>query len=689
MEEHQPWVTCYLTDMLRSYAREVLDVEEHLDYFALFRGVQGLEAPRDPKLYLSDVGNWVPLSVLRELELQCEQISGKKDIAYHAAKAYFTPGKRPFPSLFEMIVQILNDVRSALAFSSVWGAAQTNYLKLQSFEKTGAQRELFILAQFAANAGPSIGALHLLRGFCEGFPQLYPLIERVECSEEISQLRIEHAVGEFPDYAVRRDGDALTVHLRSSPEPVVRAVKVRLATERVELAQDFLESPADAAVVAPKEGRIEVITGREAPRAVDGEAPFAYRIEKPGTLSSGPLTYPFSEGRCYNAPYSRYRVRVDERAAPQRDVPAALLRKQISHLLFNHLRHTQQMQVRIVSFNLEKSRLAEENARLRREIQRENSFAGIIAQSRPMQELFGLIRAVADTDATVLILGETGTGKELIARAIHYNSARKDKPFIAVNCGALASNLLESELFGHEKGAFTGAVGHKKGFFEVANGGTLFLDEIGEIPTSTQVKMLRVLQEGELQRVGGTDTIKVDVRIIAATNQNLEERIAKGEFRQDLYYRLKVFPLAVAPLRERAEDIPLLVSRFIEKCAQLAKRKVGGITPDAMAKLMAHSWPGNVRELENVVQRMMIVSKGDFLDVSELPPELRNVEPKSEPRGLKGISRESAGAVERQAILEALTTTGGNVTRAAKALGISRATLQTKMKLYRLREKKT
>jgi transcriptional regulator with PAS, ATPase and Fis domain len=350
--------------------------------------------------------------------------------------------------------------------------------------------------------------------------------------------------------------------------------------------------------------------------------------------------------------------------------------------------HTQQVQVRIVKSNVEKSRLALENARLRQEIQRENSFAGIVGQTKPMQELFGLIRAVADTDVSVLVLGETGTGKELIARAIHYNSARKDKRFVAVNCGALSLNLLESELFGHEKGAFTGAIGQKKGFFEAANGGTLFLDEIGEVPSSTQVKLLRVLQEGELQRVGGTDTIQVDVRIIAATNQNLEERIAKGEFRQDLYYRLKVFPVMVPPLRERIEDIPLLASRFINECSRVTKRPIKEITPDVMALLMAYSWPGNVRELENVIQRMMIISKGESFEVQDLPGELRGTESKTDAKGLRGISRESAGLVEKQIIFEALSKSVGNVTRAAKHLGISRATLQTKMKLYGLRQPK-
>ncbi len=688
MEEHQPWVTCYLTDMLLSCIREDLGAEDRLDYFALFRDVEGFEAPADPKFYLSDVGNWVPLSVLRELEIQCEQLSGKKDIAYHAAKAYFAPGRREWPSLFEIIVRTLNDIRSALAFASLWGSSQTNYLKLQSFERQGSPGELYMLAQFDKNAAPALGALHLLRGFCEGFPRLYPSIERVECIEEISQLRLEDAVREFPDYTLRSDTHFLIICRRSDNEKVMKAAKVRLATEPIDLSPEFMPDQTGALIVAPKNERIEVLSNRITAGDAAGAPVLAYQIVEPGVVSHGPLFHSFETGQIYNAPYSRFRVTVKQNPAAEPQAPEGPLRREISRLLFEHLKQAGQAQARLLKFNVERGRLAAENARMRREIQRENSFAGIVGQSEKMRELFELVRTVAGTDVTVLIQGETGTGKELIARAIHYNSARKDKPFVAVNCGALASSLLESELFGHEKGAFTGAAGQKKGYFEVASGGTLFLDEIGEIPPSTQVKLLRVLQEGELQRVGGTDTVKVDVRIIAATNRDLHERIAKGEFRQDLYYRLQVFPLAIPPLRQRVEDIPLLAARFIDKYAPLAKRAVKGITPEALARLAAHIWPGNVRELENVIQRMMIVSQGEFLEVRDLPAELSAVEPKPEMKGLKGISRESAGAVEKRAIVEALNATKGNVTQAAKLLGVSRATLQTKMKLYGLREKK-
>jgi two-component system response regulator HydG len=355
--------------------------------------------------------------------------------------------------------------------------------------------------------------------------------------------------------------------------------------------------------------------------------------------------------------------------------------------LFEHLRQIKHTQVRMIQYNIERRSLALENIRLRREIEREYSFAGIIGQSKQMQELFAVVRSIAGIDVVVLIQGETGTGKELIARAIHHNSPRGGRRFVAVNCGALAETLLESELFGHEKGAFTGAITRRIGVFEAADGGTLLLDEIGEISPSTQIRLLRVLQEGEFQRVGGSGSIRVDVRVISATNQNLEDLVQKGRFRQDLYYRLNVFPIRIPPLRERTDDIPLLVSHFVEASNRKMNKRITGVSPETMAQLMAYSWPGNVRELENVIQRMMVVTKGNSLELQELPVEIRGTEkaPREKAKDLKEMARGSAEVVEKEAILTALAKTGGNVTRAARSLGVSRATLQHKMKIYGLR----
>jgi transcriptional regulator with PAS, ATPase and Fis domain len=389
----------------------------------------------------------------------------------------------------------------------------------------------------------------------------------------------------------------------------------------------------------------------------------------------------------FNAPYSRFHILWTEGEKAAEDVSVETVRRELSRLLFEHLRQTRQTTMRLVQHNVANRSLALENIRLRKEIEREYGLSGIIGQSAKMQELYGVVRALAVTDVATLIQGETGTGKELIARAIHYGSPRRAKRFVAVNCGALAETLLESELFGHERGAFTGAIARRLGVFEIADGGTLFLDEIGEISPSTQVRLLRVLQEGEFHRVGGTTPIKVDVRILSATNQELEALVQAGRFRQDLYYRLNVFPIRIPPLRERVEDIPLLVAHFIERCSQRIQRSVRRVSPDVMALLMAYAWPGNVRELENIIQRMMVVARKDTLEVDDLPPELRQAPsvPRGAARVLKDLAKGSAEVAERSAILDALKEHLGNVTRTAKALGISRATLQNKMKQYGLR----
>ncbi len=325
-----------------------------------------------------------------------------------------------------------------------------------------------------------------------------------------------------------------------------------------------------------------------------------------------------------------------------------------------------------------------------------------IGSSPAIRELCRILDKVADSPTTVLVTGESGTGKELVAQAIHRHSARADKPFIRINVAAIPETLLESELFGHEKGAFTGAVALKPGRFELADSGTLFLDEIGETPKELQVKLLRCLQEREFERVGGLKSIKFDVRLIAATNKDLEAEVAAGRFRQDLFYRLNVVPIHLPPLRERSEDIEELVPYFIERFNKRLGRSVEGITPGAMAKLRAYRWPGNIRELENVVERSILLADGHILDVENLPTFSRHgVSPASlgessplgaegrTPSSLKQVVKEHTRRVERHVIQQALGETGGNVTRAAEALGISRKSLQMKMKEYGLRNQRS
>jgi DNA-binding NtrC family response regulator len=343
---------------------------------------------------------------------------------------------------------------------------------------------------------------------------------------------------------------------------------------------------------------------------------------------------------------------------------------------------------------------------------------GLVGQSTEMHAIFAVIERVADTPSTVLITGESGTGKELVAKALHEQSSRKNGPFIKINCAAIPKTLMESELFGYEKGAFTGATSSKPGRFELADCGTLFLDEIGEIPVEMQVKLLRAIQESEFERVGGLKTIKVDVRLITATNRDLEQEIQRGNFREDLYYRLNVVPLQIPPLRKRSGDIPLLVAHIIKKFNERLRKNISGIADDALSVLESHAWPGNIRELENVLERTILFCKADRIERADLqltaqpyerkhsePDHSREMEaiprpadddedevvssdhPGSSSGSLKDIVRAETSRVERELILKALDETGGNVTQAARLLKISRKSLQMKMKEFGLRDR--
>jgi Nif-specific regulatory protein len=325
-------------------------------------------------------------------------------------------------------------------------------------------------------------------------------------------------------------------------------------------------------------------------------------------------------------------------------------------------------------------RLRDENITLHLELKEKFKPSNIIGNSGIMHEVYKLIERVSATNATVLIRGESGVGKELIADAIHYNSPRADKPIIKVNCSALPESLIESELFGHEKGAFTGAEKLRKGRFELAEGGTLFLDEIGDLPAQTQVKILRTLQEKEYERVGGSTTIKANVRIIAATNRNLEDAIEKGNFREDLFYRLNVFPIYVPPLRERVNDIPTLVDHFIHKCNSINGTNIKRISSSAIDMLMVYHWPGNIRELENCIERSCIMSTDSVIRAHNLPPTLQTAT--SSGTESKGTLDAILGRVEKQMIIETLHQSGGNLTKTAEALGITERIIGLRIKKY-------
>ncbi len=339
----------------------------------------------------------------------------------------------------------------------------------------------------------------------------------------------------------------------------------------------------------------------------------------------------------------------------------------------------------IIKKAFEKHSLRKENILLRREIESRVGFENFIGKSEPMQRIFSLIKQVADTKSTVLITGESGTGKELVAKALHFNSARKDGPFVTVNCGALPETLLESELFGSMKGAFTGAVSNRQGLFEAANGGTLFLDEISSTTPALQIKLLRVIQEREFKRVGGTDDIKVDVRVLAASNSDLQADVKQGNFREDLYYRLNVIPIHLPSLRERKEDIALLVDFFLKKYSQ--GRAPKNVTPEAMKLLMSYPWPGNVRELENTIERMVILAPGDTIQREHIQETIKDVRPCAElvPSDIPeaGVDLETLlESAEKTLLKKALEKAGGVKTEAAKLLGLSFRSFRHRLKKY-------
>jgi two-component system response regulator AtoC len=333
----------------------------------------------------------------------------------------------------------------------------------------------------------------------------------------------------------------------------------------------------------------------------------------------------------------------------------------------------------------ERERLREENIRLREEVQRDYDLENIVAQSKAMRKIFELIKKVAQYKSSVLITGESGTGKELVARAIHYNSDRKDKPLISINCGAIPENLLESELFGHVKGAFTDAIKSKRGLFEMAHQGTLFLDEVGELPQNLQVKLLRVLQDGEIRRVGDIHSSQVDVGIIAATAKDLASEVKNNRFREDLYYRLNVLPIHIPPLRERKEDIPPLVDHFIGVYNKKLGLQIRGASKKAMERFLQYPWPGNVRELENIIERAMILAEKDTIAIEGLLMHMQGDEGSG--FSSSGLSiKKGAKEMEISLIKEALRQTGGNRLRAARMLEISYKALLYKLKDYGLED---
>ncbi len=703
----QPWITCLQSGILIRHLETHYPAQASaIDFQRIMESAESLQEIRDAKAFLSDPSNWIPLPVFRELIKACELASGEKDFTYHAAVAYYAHAKTGTPTLLETIVLLLNDVESVFHPIGNWASAYTNYLQLQAFACPGESQTLHILSRYLPPVDPVFGNLRLVLGNFEGIARLDPSVDRVNCEELYSQLRLETLVSEFGDaYGITSKGDRIHVIRRSTGEVVITGRTIPLAEMATPIKSDhpaLAEQPEEQMIVRPDDdSTLPLWTVLESPRShktqTGGEhtACTAIQIERGGTLTQGSLSTTVQPGAIYNAPYTHYRLHWGTKLSHASE-PAAVARitsitdrRAFAGLLFSHLKNLQTTHRHTLTMLLRNVELAQENVELRQELSAQQETGGIVGKSGLLQELLSLIHTIAPSDTTVLITGETGTGKELAARLIHRLSRRKERRFVAVNCGALPETLLESELFGHEKGSFTGAVAQKKGKFELAEGGTLFLDEIGDISPAVQVKLLRVLQEREYQRVGGTSDLKANVRLIAATNRDLTALMEQNQFRSDLFYRLNVIQLYIPALRERTEDIPELANHFARSFARKMEKPIAGLTPEALQLCLTYKWPGNIRELENVMERAVTLTPEGrkWITPDLLPPVLRSTAQPAptldlaefvdridwnrmlqslETRGsLTGLLNHLEWTITRRAVAEY----GGNKSRAAKVLG--------------------
>jgi transcriptional regulator with GAF, ATPase, and Fis domain len=703
----QPWITCLQSGILiRHLETRYPEQTSKVDLQRVMGAAESFQEIQDARVFLTDTSNWIPHSVFRELVKRCELATGQKDFTYQAAMAYYEIVKTQSPTLIETIAILLNDVESVFRSVGDWASAYTNYLHLQSFVCPDEAQTLHVLSRYLPPVDPGFGNMRLVQGNLEGTAKLDPSVETAACEEAYSQLRLETLVNEFGDaYVMTTKNDRFTVARRSTGEVVITGRTIRLVHTLIPIKADRIPAPhgSDEQLVATLEqqGHLSIWTAGEPVRRSKTHFPkqddhcTAIRIERGGTLSAGSLSTTIKAGSIYNAPYTHYRLRWTNRPPHANNAAAAgrsqhlTDRRAFAYQLFTHLKNLQATHRNMLTMFLRNVELAQENIQLKQELSAQQETGGIIGKSAPLLDLLSLIRTIAPSDTTVLVTGETGTGKELAARLIHQLSRRKDRRFVAVNCGALPETLLESELFGHEKGSFTGAVAQKKGKFELAEGGTLFLDEIGDISPAVQVKLLRVLQEREFQRVGGTCDLKANIRLIAATNRDLLAMMEQNQFRQDLFYRLNVIQLYVPALRERPEDIAELAQHFVQRFAEKTGKSVAGLTPDALQLCLAYKWPGNIRELENVMERAVTLApEGRKSITPDLLPNILRSTTDSAPSvdiaelvdriewGALLKTLEKSGSltellnhVEWSITRRAVVEYGGNKSRAAKVLG--------------------
>lgn len=611
------WVTGFLTSIVVDYLEERHpQAAAAVPYPTIFAETTLASRTADAKALLTDPNQWLPQEILVRLVLAAEDASGDPHLAYHATRAHFERTHRRGPSIFEIIATLLDDVRGVVIASNRWAGAFATNTTLQALDHADRPEATMLYMVTSRGRLTRLPGL-FLRGQCEGFPALFGRPGSAEFTEEFTQLSLAHLLREFDGYDLIPHAGRLRVVERSSGSIVAEAEGIVLGTEQIPVSEHF---PAeDGAIVAPAAGRYTVFSAASADRAPLDRAQ-AVRIVRGGSLHRGRVSVSLEPGAVYGAPYTKAHFRWTDQRAPR--LPAEARLREVSRLLFTHLHEIKQTQRRLLRCERDNATLREENAQLKSELVDRHRFEGLIAVSPAMRALCATLDRVVDADSTVLLLGETGTGKEVIARALHYNGPRKTGRFVAVNCGALPEGLLESELFGHERGAFTGALQRRIGKFEAAHGGTLFLDEVGELSPALQVKLLRVLQERAICRVGGNEDVAVNIRVIAATHRHLADMVKTGAFRQDLYYRLNVMPVAIPPLRARRDDIPMLAQALLDKVRTRTGRSSERFSPDALRVLASHSWPGNVRELENVIERALLLAGNDAtVTAAHLPTE--------------------------------------------------------------------
>lgn len=683
MDQETPWTTCLLTRMLILHL-ERIGKGDDIDYHEILSGENRLNPIADPKAFLSDHNNWVPHHILKNLIFAAENAGGTKEITYLAAKEYFQAGYGP--SVLEIIAKLQNQMEQALYCSNLWATGFANYFKLQCLPLSETQRpEAILLSQFGPNVEPILGNFGFIRGNYEGLTKLFPVVEEARCIEEVSQLKLQNLIREFGGYQIQKRDGRIAVIENASKREVIIAREVSLRTELFSTSPDH-PAITEGLILHPQGGELNVLAPEveEDPERYQKENS-AYEIVKGGTLQAGPLAFTLARGQIFNAPYSRYRFTWKSKPSRKESPEMVQARLKMIPPLFNHVRELRETHRQLLRYTMENKALVQANEELKGAIQRESDFHGIIGKSPKMQILFEQIERIAPVDSTILIVGETGTGKELFAKAIHRCSLRRDQKFYAINCAALSESLLEAELFGYEKGAFTGALSQKKGIFETASGGTLFLDEIGEVSPTMQAKLLRVLEEREVQRVGGREAIPIDVRVVSATNRDLKKEIASGKFRSDLFYRLHVISLVLPPLSERLDDLPLLVDQFLAFFSMKCKKEKPAITREAITLLADYSWPGNIRQLKNVIERAVVLDRDQIIT----PDDIILPEEESTAKVLVGgepqAFHEALEQYKRSVIQDALHKTGGNQTKAAEILGLQRTYLARLIRTLNLR----